>query len=79
MNREILLGKKALAERELRSLENTCNSALTIIIMKADAYIEFDKLDTALISSNAETLHETVVKLRECKKTIAELKSQLGE
>ncbi|MBL7998270.1 MAG: hypothetical protein JNL32_06475 [Candidatus Kapabacteria bacterium] len=79
MNREILLGKKALAERELRDLENIADSALTMIIMKADAYKDFDALDTELISTNAQTLHDTVVKLRECKKVIAKLKSELGE
>lgn len=79
MNRETLLGKLALKERRKRELINICDSALTLVIMKADAYVDTAELDTEIILSNANALHNSVQELREVINEINKLKRELGQ
>lgn len=79
MNREILLGKLALKERRKQELTNICDSALTLVIMKADAYVDTAELDTEMILSNANALHNSVQELREVINEINKLKRELGQ
>lgn len=78
MNRETLVGKLELLKRDTDRLIKIADSALTIIVMKADPYAETVNLDTEMIKLNAEALHEAVTEIRKTTETISKLQRELG-
>jgi uncharacterized protein YlaN (UPF0358 family) len=78
MNRETLVGKLELLKRDTDKLIKIADSALTIIVMKADPYTDTANLDTEMIKLNAEALHEAVTEIRKTNETISKLQRELG-
>lgn len=77
--REQLLGKLSEAKRKHKEQEMLANSALTLIIMKADGFeTDFTRLETALIKTNADALHRYCEEMRSLTKQIETLERELG-
>lgn len=79
MIREQMLGKLSELERKYKEQDMLAASALTMIVLKADAYEQdFTRLETALLKTNADALHRYCEEMRSLKQQINVLKTELG-